>query len=524
MGKTFLLAAVGLTAVLGLGGGALNLLQVEQISPTQLLGIMLIVLPVAGTLTLPVAALYSATATFGRLSADNEFLACRASGINVSRLFLSPAAISVATAACTFYFTSFMIPGLIRDLNTLARAGVLQLVEQRVRSPERLPLPGGRGRLYADTSARAQDDPNAVVLNRFAYVEQGAGGLRRFGTGERAVLRISGDEGLNPSFSGDLYNWMYYDRERGSWVTSEHNHLPPTKIPISQHMRMRWLRLGELIHFRRSPELWPKVAGKIAEYRGALVQALFYERAYTGFQKDEALLLASPNGTVTLEAGEVRRDALREGHLSFQGVRIVDRGGRRVRTITGDEAFLSVQPAHDDTPPEAELNILGNVSIAEGDDSARPIQKGRERIDGLTIPSDIQAEIGAIGDTQLLTGSLPPELSDLAGEARWEALHAAERFGREITSELHSRLAFSVSALVMVLLGAALGIIFRGGNVMVAFGISFVPTLFVTVMNIAGRQLAEKSGTTFLGLAVIWGAILVVGLLDVWAIFRVIRR
>ncbi len=48
MSKTFLLAAVGLTAVLGLGGGVMNLIELEQVTPSQLVRLMLIVLQVAG--------------------------------------------------------------------------------------------------------------------------------------------------------------------------------------------------------------------------------------------------------------------------------------------------------------------------------------------------------------------------------------------------------------------------------------------------------------------------------------------
>ena len=73
-------------------------------------------------------------------------------------------------------------------------------------------------------------------------------------------------------------------------------------------------------------------------------------------------------------------------------------------------------------------------------------------------------------------------------------------------------------------MGAALGIIFRGSHVTMAFGISFVPMLFVIVMIVMGRQMAHNAATYGIGLALMWGGIAVVAGLDVWTLTRVLRR
>ena len=78
MGKTFVLTAIAMTAVLGLGGGVLNMIKLGEVTTAQLFRLMMLILPVAAALTLPVAALFSAASTYGRMSSDNEFVACRA--------------------------------------------------------------------------------------------------------------------------------------------------------------------------------------------------------------------------------------------------------------------------------------------------------------------------------------------------------------------------------------------------------------------------------------------------------------
>ena len=124
MGKTFLLTAAGLTGVLGLGGGVLEMIKLGEVTPGQMGRLMLLVLPIAAALTLPIAALFSAAATYGRLSADNEFVACRSGGINLHVLFLPALVLSLAAAAVTFTFTNFAIPGMVRNLNTFIAGDV----------------------------------------------------------------------------------------------------------------------------------------------------------------------------------------------------------------------------------------------------------------------------------------------------------------------------------------------------------------------------------------------------------------
>ncbi len=523
MGKTFLLTAVALTAVLGLGGGALNLVGAEQVSPSQLLSLMLLVLPVAGTLTLPVAALYSATVVYGRMSADNEFLACRASGINIGKLFLPPAAISLLAAACTFYFTSFMIPGLVRDLNTFARTGLRQLVEQQIRSPERLPLPGGKGRIYADASAPLAGDEHTVVLYGIAYVEMGEHGWRRIGTAEKVVLRFDQEpRSTMPTISGELFNLTFFDLLEGRWGSVEHQAGRRT-IPLRIRSKVKWLDLVELIRLRRTPEQWPDVASALEDLRDSIVLAHFYAECLEDFERDRHLVLTGRRGAVSMSAAPVEPDSAREGRLTFRDVTIHDRRAAPGRTVTADEAQLYV-----DRTEAGDLNAilvaLGNVSIEEAGLDTPAIRKGREQFQNLVIPEDV-VERAAVDSGALLREGIPagPTLP-ITERLYREAVEAAGEFIREASSELHSRLAFSVSALVLVILGAALGVLFKGSQIMVAFGISFVPSIFLTVMNIMGRQLAEKAGTASLGIGVIWAAIVLVGALDIWALSRVIRR
>jgi hypothetical protein len=83
----------------------------------------------------------------------------------------------------------------------------------------------------------------------------------------------------------------------------------------------------------------------------------------------------------------------------------------------------------------------------------------------------------------------------------------------DIISEMHGRMAFALSCLILVLVGCALGMMFRSGNFLTAFAISFVPALLSITLIIAGQQtcgnIPWQRGPTWenplnMGVALIW--------------------
>jgi hypothetical protein len=116
------------------------------------------------------------------------------------------------------------------------------------------------------------------------------------------------------------------------------------------------------------------------------------------------------------------------------------------------------------------------------------------------------------------------ELGSRVQMARTSLLREISLLGLDISSMIHSRLAFSASTLVLLILAAGLAIIFRGGQLLTAFVISFAPGMLVVVLNITGRQLAEKPGTYLLGLGLIWVGIGLLALADAVVLTRFLRR
>ncbi len=89
-----------------------------------------------------------------------------------------------------------------------------------------------------------------------------------------------------------------------------------------------------------------------------------------------------------------------------------------------------------------------------------------------------------------------------------------------------------MSCLILVMVGCALGMIFRSGNFLTAFAVSFIPALLSITLIIAGQRTAGSIAThdtkaytdpLQLGLALIWagnGVNLVIASVLMWRLHR----
>lgn len=128
-----------------------------------------------------------------------------------------------------------------------------------------------------------------------------------------------------------------------------------------------------------------------------------------------------------------------------------------------------------------------------------------------------------------LTAPLPPAVAEMehrtvrdygpGGQASAANPAAHQRLVRELTvlgndiqSETWSRISFSVSCLVLVLVGTALGMMFKSGNFLSAFAVSFIPALLSITLIIAGQRVCGSVPFDYpkhpnplqLGLSLIW--------------------
>lgn len=517
MGKTFLLTAAAITGVLGLGGGVLEMVELGEVTTGQLFRLLGLVFPVAAALTLPIAALFSAAATYGRLSVDNEFTACRSSGINLHILFLPTVLLSVASALVTFVFVNFVIPGMVRNLNEFVGADIGAFVQQRLSRPRGITL-GGKYRIYADDTAVDGTDGDRVVLQRVAFVEVDDGEWVRYGTAREVDLRFD-RQASTLRAAGTLSGLSFYDRRAERFAELEKEVIPANELPTLVPLQIKFLNLTDLLYYWAKPGRWHEVANALQKLRAAVGRRLVYDTVLAGLRADGGLILRDGETRYVISSASAQR-LTRDAGIELTNTTIEeDRGGRR-RSFHAGRANIDVTKG--DTLAESGIRLEAfEVRVRDGQSV---VERAKEGFGPIPLPPEVIAQLDKVTDQDLLAA----KVEGTEGEPLFDRVAAAQRsFGstvRRIKATISERLAFSVSVFVLVILGAALGIVFRGAHVVIAFGISFLPALVVIILIVTGRQMACNAGTHLLGLSLIWMGLIAVGLLDWWVLTRWVRR
>ena len=106
----------------------------KGVSPLVVLHAILLLVPQALALTIPMSFLLGLLIAFSRLSADREFVAMQACGMSLARLLRPVGLISVICAGATFYIWAVVVPDSNQRFREIAFNVVAQRAEYKVRS------------------------------------------------------------------------------------------------------------------------------------------------------------------------------------------------------------------------------------------------------------------------------------------------------------------------------------------------------------------------------------------------------
>lgn len=523
--RTFFLTAVGLTAILSMGGGVLNIVRVDDMTADELLRLMVLIIPMAATLTFPIATIFSAAATYGRLASDNEFLACRSSGVNIHRLLRPVLALSLAVSVVTFLCLNFFLPSIVHNLDRLVGRDIAAILRHRLRSPE-VGLPGlSRYRLYTGTvEFRADEGSDTFILGNAAFVELGEDTVERVGTAREVIVRLDriDDKTL---VSGEMRNLRLFDHReaRGRHIfQEERQEIQPNVIPNALPQKLKFLDLRELVHYASHPDEWTEVRDQFKRLRVTFARALMYRSFLDALEHGGPLILSSDRSRYEIRVD--KKPALKEqGWLALSNLRIKEISEGQTRTITADRGNLEVSRAGELEDLFITLELYDNVDFP-------PLGGGTsqgQRLDKAMLPQLLPPDLAAakgIADADLVR---PMDLSERFPQFQKQQSAAAGSLAqtqRRIAGIVHQRMAFTLCIPLLGLLAAALGAIFSQSQILTAVGISMAPTIALLVAILTGKQLAEKAGTMEIGVAVIWGGLAAFALVDAFVLHRWLRR
>lgn len=508
--KTFVLCGLALTLLVTMGGGVANLFRGEGLSALDIARLFVLFVPVAATIVLPIAAMFSAAMTYGRLSADNEINACRAAGINIHRLLTSVVFLGLGVSAFTYYAWNFVIPRFIQRAEETTRQDIARVAATRLQKNKSLQYQ--KMSLHADQVQPLAPDPKRpgrqnLELRGVAFFEIEGSQIAAQGTAEAATVHFDEGESL-PAISADLWGVRTYNSLKAQYMEAEHQPLGPYTIPLPLRERLSYLDLPTLERYSRRPASMRDIADQLRVVRHAATTMLTYDMIEqlltTG---DRRATLSGSGTTVELSARVVKRSR-KYGDLTLEDVAVVQ------SPATGESTrqhAVSATVIVRDHPLRRERQFieveLSDVEqpAAPSDGSGRPTRKSREALPMLDVPAAFTQRVAAMTDDELLDPNVTIRLSDAMTRDREKLIEKVQQKATQVVSLIHFRSAMAVSGVCLVMVAAMLGMVFRGSHVLTAFGVSCLPALVVTIAIMAGRNLAEYPSMSKLGLSIMWG-------------------
>src|SRR5215207_3191068 len=129
--KIFMMTSGALAGIMSFGG-LLRPLTQQGLDAGQVSQLLTYFSPAMTAYSLPIAALFAATVVYGRLSADNELTACRASGISHGAVALPALALGLLVALISLLLLSFVVPNSTLKVEKVIYSNIAKLISNRI--------------------------------------------------------------------------------------------------------------------------------------------------------------------------------------------------------------------------------------------------------------------------------------------------------------------------------------------------------------------------------------------------------
>jgi len=532
--KTFCLATLLLSLVLGLGF-MLRPLRHFNVNPADVPTLILYTLPITLTMVIPIAALLAATVNYGRLAVDNEISACRASGIGLLTLIYPAFFLALLVGISCLILAFHVIPDYTKKFEKLIAADAESIIYRNIEKKGHLGklFPGIH--IHADRAIPEQHRLCGVavlILDRSSRTKVKK--IDRIITAKDVVIDLQSSDQPDPAESHNitsastgptillhLYQASMIDNNRAVYIDRETLAITP---PSLWRDDIKFKKLEELKNIQQDMTLFAPVRQLLQDIRRQCIVEDFFRFCARQLKKPPNFLdLYKGADRLRLYAQDCKlktsskkpRQKTQTAYLSPTQNGLIELkyfynrdDYSRPRQYLAQSASIFVNP--DMNPPSAIL-ILENLNWNYlNDPNQHPLL--RHDITNLTVPAEIVSNSRNITLAQALLSKISldhpsPYLQSLFEKIRKECNELAV----EIRMEKHSRLAFGISCVVLVLLGAALGIVFRSSHLLTAFGVSFIPAAFCLITIFTGKHIAEQStSSTVVGIMFLWSGIALV--------------
>jgi lipopolysaccharide export LptBFGC system permease protein LptF len=502
--KVFGLATVALTLMLSLGS-LLRPLQDYGVGPEQIIKLLSYFVPITLTFVLPIAALFAASLVYGRFACDNELDACKASGVGLWTLIYPALVLAILVAIANLFLSFYVVPNYVQRAEKAVKADAKQILFRNLQRKGSYELPGGSRsyRIHADAVHPERNELEGVVVAEVKSKQ-----AKKIITARQAVVNIEPQKNIT-QVKITAYDAHQFDEQNQAYFKTLSL---GGELGSSLADQIKFKEIDEMKRIRNDPMRFYPVS-KIAnqaylQLAAEMLAAEISEKLRTGsevqLQSDATLI------RFTADSCKTNKDAQTElnGNVVVAEYDAKKKSSQPSYTYKSSSAVIEVQ--NGPAGLSIEMNITGTPEWTRPDGAKG--WSSQHIIRSLDLPSDLRQKLGT--DVLGTIATMPTLLKQPSADL----IRLQSRLNREIYTdlrdidiEINSRLVFGIACVSLILIGAGLGIIFKGGHLLTAFGASAIPAAVLIVCIVMGRNLADRFG--FTGILLMWGALVILAMM-----------
>lgn len=521
--KVLALTTLVLVTVIAFGAAVKPLAQSALLDGTQTIKYILLATIPMLQFALPFAAGFAATIVLHRAATDNEILAMAASGISYRQILMPIAALGIVLTGAMIVLTQTVIPRFWVMMQEVVITEATQMFEASVERGEPFTYENEL-QIYAakmivdDTPAESEADARLQLWRVAAAELDDNGRVEKDVTAGRAVVDFyRSDEQTYLMLK--LLDAVAYDHASGELLSFPEVHYGPFRVPNQLSDNTKLMSRSELKELRKRPERYRQLQREMDDLAEQIAGAELNISIANEVRDDGEFVLQSlRDADVQLR---VRASAMKRGDLVTTGdqpvhVEMVQNG--EVRRLFDARRATLVRSADALDQTKALELILWECSVREAE-AERANVRDRVAFSSLELAEEKAAPLEGLNVDALLARAAPFEQTNvsLAKEAQ-DVRDKVVKLNREISTRLHSRYALSITALLLLLLGATLAIWLRDALPLTVYLLAFLPSVLDLLMISGGDQLMRDGSP--LGVVVMWGGSAVMAGAVAWSFWK----
>jgi lipopolysaccharide export LptBFGC system permease protein LptF len=520
--RVFTLATVALTIILSLGM-ILRPVQEFGVGPQQVFHLIGYFLPITLTFVLPMAALFATSLVYGRFAGDNELDACRASGVGLPTLVYPGLALALMIAIANLVLSFYVTPAFVQRAERALKTDAQKIIFRNIQRKGYYSSPDGRWQIYAD-----QVDSKNKILSGVVITEVKYSGITKIITSEDALVQFNSQKRFNDVQISAL----------NTYQIANNNVFYNERLSISRELPpllgddIKFKKIDKIKQIQADNMLFNPIAKLAFDTYAQLTTELIAQQIAEQIKnpEDRFYMLFSGEKVIRLTAGQCSAGQEKEinlaGNVTVEEYDLTD-PYKLVRTLTCSKAQINI---------EGDEDVLA-LTLALFSPKWRQPDKtegiaGHITFRGLVVPDSVTKMTDRYQSKDILKTVSPSSIQQILTKEPSKELEALlQRLKKKIKStaaqikgEIHSRLAFGMGCVPLIMIGIGLGIIKKGGHLLSAFGASSIPAAVLIVCIICGKNIIENLGSQLnVGVGLIWAGPAVLLILAV-AIYRFLLK